>query len=438
MTQCKTLVLSSCASNQGKTLVTASLAYHLKSHGHRVRVFKTGPDYIDPTILERASGNTVYQLDLWMVGEEQCRELLNEAAMHADFILVEGVMGLFDGEPSTADLAKTFGLPVVGVINAQSLAQTIHAVSYGLANFDTDLHYAGTVANCVASVRHAEMIEKSSLRRPEIPFLGNIMRRDEATLPSRHLGLVTANELHDLDKALCCGAEEVAKTKLEHAAIDVYYPQPASTTTRPEPLLKNFSIAVARDDAFAFVYNANVDWLRRMGAQVTFFSPLKDTSIPEADCIYLPGGYPELHLKKLAGNEQMNLCIKRHHSKGKHIYAECGGMMYLLTEICGTDGRAEPGLDILSGTSVMQKKLQSLGYQELKVSKGSLRGHTFHYSTSELSVQPYTFARRPLDQSKSEAIYRTDGVYASYVHFYFESNPAAAVALLTGQDLELN
>lgn len=386
--------------------------------------------------MEFASGNPVYQLDLWMTGEDECKRLLREASNVADFILIEGVMGLFDGTPSTASLAKAFALPVVGILNAGALAQTIHAISHGLATYDPDLHYVGSVANSVASERHAAMIRDSS-SACKVPLLGCIMRAEQSTLPARHLGLVQASEIRDLEEVLRHGARQVSATELPQAFKETTF-EDSIAESEGEGWLKNVSIAIARDAAFSFIYNANIDVLKHMGATLTFFSPLNDESLPEADCVYIPGGYPELHLEKLAVNTSMIAALKKHNASGKHIYAECGGLMYLLTEIVDAQGTTRQMLNLLPGIAVMQKRLKSLGYQQLTIGSEMLRGHTFHYSESDIKVSPFLTSDRPRNEGAGEALYRVPGIYASYTHFYFPSNLRIAKALLTGGSLSDN
>ena len=319
------LLISAPASGQGKTTVTAALARFHANLGRRVRVFKVGPDFLDPMILERASGTPVYQLDLWMGGEAHCRQLLYEAAGAADLILVEGVMGLFDGNPSSADLAVRFGLPVLAIIDANAMAQTFGAVAHGLANYRTGLPFAGVLANRVANTGHAEMLQTSV--PAAICYQGTLYRYPDFALPERHLGLVQAHELADLDQRLDGLAAAVAETQLAALpeAVELVNVQPVDV----QPLLAGVRIAVARDLAFSFVYPANLDLLRAMGAELRFFSPLQDSTLPEADSLYLPGGYPELHLEALEQNRAMRDSIRAHQSAGKPSVAECGGMLYL-------------------------------------------------------------------------------------------------------------
>ena len=315
---CGAWLISAPSSGQGKTSVTAALARHFRNRGLNVRVFKTGPDFLDPMMLERASGAPVYQLDLWMVGQHAVRSLLYAAAQTADLILVEGVMGLYDGEPSSADLATCFKLPVVTVIDAGSMAQTFAAVAQGLARFKP-IPYAGVIANRVASSRHAEMI--ASGLTTDTPLLATLARSAEGGLPERHLGLVQAGELPDIEHKL----DTLAKL-LEASPPPLPSPVDFESSFEPPPpqLLANIRIGVARDAAFAFLYRANLDLLADMGARLQFFSILNDERLPDCDALYLPGGYPELHAATLEENESMRQEIQAFHAAGKPVYAECG------------------------------------------------------------------------------------------------------------------
>lgn len=425
--ECQALLLSSYASNQGKTTITASFAHQLRRQGKRVRVFKVGPDYLDPKILERASGNPVYQLDLWMVGEDECRRLLYEAAGSADVILVEGVMGLFDGNPSSADLAACFGLPVAGILNAGSMAQSLHAVAYGLANYDSRLDYVGTVANCVASEKHGRMILEATAagNGKKMPaYLGAIMRSEKVAIPSRHLGLADACELKNLDALLEAGADLTEATGLSDALRPVRFEAPRLSHMN-EKSLSGIRLAIARDHAFSFLYQANLDWLKTMGAELSYFSPITDSVLPVCDAVYLPGGYPELHLAELSANSSMKGSLLFHVEADKPLYAECGGLLYLLDELTDASGNSGAMAGVIKGKARLGKKLARLGYQQYDLEQGPVRGHTFHYSHSEVSLEPIARACHPASAAikDGEAMYRQGSVTASYVHLYFPSNP---------------
>ncbi|MFL6638548.1 MAG: cobyrinate a,c-diamide synthase, partial [Paraburkholderia graminis] len=292
MSACPALFISAPASGQGKTTITAGLARYHRRLGRRVRVFKTGPDFLDPMILAHASGAPVLSLDLWMVGQDACRNLLAEAAAEADLILIEGVMGLFDGTPSSADLASAFGVPVLAVISAKAMAQTFGAVAFGLANFRPHVPFHGVLANRVGSARHAQMLQEAL--PPTLRWCGHLAASDEIELPDRHLGLHQAAEIDDLDARLERAADALADTALADLPPAVEFGAP--TPLALPPLLQGKEIAIARDAAFSFIYPANVTLLEALGARVQYFSPLADEPLPAGtDAVYLPGGYPELH-----------------------------------------------------------------------------------------------------------------------------------------------
>lgn len=422
---CPALFLTAPASHQGKTTVTAALARHHRNLGRRVRVFKTGPDFLDPYILERASGHTVYGLDLWMNGEDDCRARLHQAAAEADLILIEGSMGLFDGTPSSADLAELLGIPLAAVIDATGMAQTFAAVAYGLASFRPGLAFHGFIANHVASERHAEMLAQ---QLPEhLPLLAALRRDEAARLPERHLGLVQAQEIADLDARLDSAAAQIAATAL--AGLPPSAAFPTVKLAEMPPLLAGKRIAIARDAAFAFVYPANLEMLRRLGAELAFFSPLADPALPNCDAVYLPGGYPELHLDALAANTALKAELHGHIEAGKPLYAECGGMLYLLDRLTRRDGDSAAMLGLLPGHATLQERLCGLGLQQMDFPGGALRGHTFHYTRLETALEPIARAARASGAGSGEALYRRGSLLASYFHAYFPSNPLAAASL---------
>ncbi|WP_439861488.1 cobyrinate a,c-diamide synthase [Pseudomonas sp. MBLB4136] len=422
---CPALLVAAPASGQGKTTVTAALARLHSRQGKRVRVFKCGPDFLDPMILARASGLPVYQLDLWMVGEAESRRLLWQAAGEADLILIEGVMGLFDGSPSAADLARRFGVPVMAVIDGSAMAQTFGALAHGLASFQPDLPFSGVLGNRVGSARHGEMLRDAL--PAAIRWYGALPRSAEIELPSRHLGLVQAEELADLDARLDAAADALA------ASADVALPPPvafAAPAPRPlEPLLAGVRIGVARDSAFAFLYQANLDLLRELGAELHFFSPLADSQLPAVDSLYLPGGYPELHLAELQGNQAMAEAIRSHHAAGKPIHAECGGMLYLLERLTDKQGVSGRMLGLLAGEATLQPRLTALALQEVEMPVGRLRGHTYHHSALSCEVAPFARGECPNYKRTAEAVYRLGRLTASYIHFYLPSAPLAAAEL---------
>jgi cobyrinic acid a,c-diamide synthase len=429
--RCPALLVSAPASNHGKTTVTAALAHFHARAGRRVRVFKSGPDFLDPMILQRAAqSGPAYQLDLWMAGAAACRALVHDAAADADLILIEGVMGLFDGQPSSADLAQLLQVPVLAVIDATGAAQTVGALACGLAHYRPGLRFAGVLANSVASARHAEMIEQGM--PPDLQYLGGMPRNAQFRLPQRHLGLVAAAEVADLDARLAEAATAIGRTVLAALPPPVAF-SAAAEIAAPEPLLRGRRIGVACDAAFSFIYPANLDLLRAMGAELLFFSPLADRALPPLDSIYLPGGYPELHLQALQDNAPMKAALQLHHRSNKPIYAECGGMLYLMTSLTDSAGRRAEMAGLLRGDAAMQSRLQGLGYQSAVFPGGVLRAHTFHHSATTTALQPIARGERLHNTSPGEPVYRAGALIASYLHAYFPSNPRAAAALFSGE-----
>ena len=458
---CPAILIAAPASGQGKTTVVSALARLHARQGRRVRVFKCGPDFLDPVWHSLASGAPVYQLDLWINGEADCRARLFAAAQEADLILVEGVMGLFDGEPSAADLAQRFGLPVLAVVDASSMAGTFGALAFGLQHFRPGLRWAGVLANRVASSRHADML-RTSLQDPQA-WLGALMRNAAMVLPERHLGLTLAEELPDALARLDAAADALADTPLgqmsladwQRWAVDFVGPDvqalghfapcpppalrapplPAQNAQAPAcPTLHGKTIAVARDAAFCFIYAANLDSLRDLGAELVFFSPLADPALPMCDAVWIPGGYPELHAKKLADNTSLRDSLAAHVTAGKPVWAECGGMMVLFDTLELVGGERVPLWGLLPGVVTMHQRLAALGPQQLTLESGTLRGHTFHYSTTATALCPVARTARPDTDARpdtGEALWQRGSVRASYFHAWFPSCAQAVVELFT-------
>ncbi|MCP4933292.1 MAG: cobyrinate a,c-diamide synthase [bacterium] len=427
--QCPALFIAAPASGQGKTTVTAALARHYRDAGQVVHVFKTGPDFLDPMILEQASGNPVYQLDLWMGGKQHCRDLLYKASGTADLILIEGVMGLFDGEKSSADLATLFNIPVLAVINGSAMAQTFGALAHGLATYRSDLPFAGVFANQVASDSHFEMLEECL---PDgLNMLGWLPRNEEIALPSRHLGIVQAKEIDDLDNRIALAALSL-KDIQKFTPAPVLFKSP--NLEAPSNQLEGLRIAIAQDDSFSFLYHANLDLLRDEGAELLFFSPLNDQQLPDADALYLPGGYPELHLDKLAANAPMLKAIRTHHKQGKPIHAECGGMLYLFDQLTNKEGASAELVGLMPGHAKMQKRLSNLGMHAIDLPEGKLRGHTYHYSKLDSPLEPIALSVGARKGRTGEPVFRDLRLNASYLHLYFPSNPMAATKLFASSN----
>jgi cobyrinic acid a,c-diamide synthase len=287
------------------------------------------------------------------------------------------------------------------------------------------------LANRVGSERHAGMLQ-ASLKEPG-HWLGALLRNPALTLTERHLGLVAATELSDAMERLDAAADALAATplgqmsaeQLQAWAVD-FPPAPRSDAGRP---LQGKTIAVARDAAFCFLYAANLECLQQLGAEIVYFSPLKDAALPACDAVWLPGGYPELHAAKLTANQALRDSLRAHVALGKPVWAECGGMMVLFDVLTDKEGHTHPMWGLLPGKVVMQKRLAGLGSQQLLIDGQQLRGHTFHYSTSETPLAPYAHTTRPEGGTGGEAVYVHGPVVASYFHAWFASNPALVARL---------
>ena len=427
---CPALFLSAPSSGEGKTTFTAALARYFRDQGKVVRIFKTGPDYLDPQILAQASGEDVEQLDMWMAGEEYCQQKLFEAAQVADLILVEGAMGMFDGDPSSADLAARFNIPVAIVMDVKGMAQTAAALVTGMANFRQDVKVAGLIANSCGTERHAELIRDAL--PDDLPLLATLPRNPDVALPERHLGLVQAEEVRDeLEQRFNAGVEWVAGNAITELPAPVEFHSAEVPTV--EPLLQGKKIAIAKDVAFSFIYDANLRLLQAMGAEYEFFSPLNDSVMPEADALWLPGGYPELYPAQLAANTEMHRQIQMFHEAGKPILAECGGFLYCLETLTDLEENTYPMLGLMQGQGAMRGKRGCQGMQTAELPEGDIRAHAHHRSRSEGTREPIGHGRRQRHPAPGEAIYRERGLTASYLHLFFASNPQATAAVFNGE-----
>jgi cobyrinic acid a,c-diamide synthase len=325
--------------------------------------------------------------------------------------------------------------------------------------------WAGVLANRVASVRHAGMLQVS-LQEPE-SWMGAVMRNAAMTLPERHLGLTVASEVVDAMERLDAAADAVAETPLGRMTLEQLQrwsvdfaapvvgqeglaaecsapcpppalrapPLPTQNTLPPNPpTLRGTRIAVARDAAFCFIYAANLDTLRALGAELVFFSPLADVALPACDALWIPGGYPELHAQTIAANTALRDSLAAHIAAGKPVWAECGGMMALFDMLVTTDGQQHAQWGLLPGVVTMQKRLAGLGPQQLHLPNGTLRGHTFHYSITETPLQATLRTARPDADpmpDAGEAVWVHGAVRASYFHAWFPSCPEAVVQLFS-------
>ena len=378
------LIIAAPSSGAGKTTVTLALLRHLKRQGVDVRGAKSGPDYIDPRFHEAACGAPCFNLDAWAMRPDRLRDL----ASGAGHLVIEGAMGLFDGAPpdgkgAVADLARLFDISVILVVEAGRMAGSVAALVQGFANHDAQVRVAGVILNNVGSDRHAAML-RGAMEGTGLPVLATLRRDPHLAHPARHLGLVQAMERPDLDPFLDRAADALADS-LDNAAILGMFeslPDAACGPTLPPPAQV---IAIAQDAAFAFAYPHLLrDW-REAGAEIKTFSPLANEPAPQADLIFLPGGYPELHAGRLAANETFVNSL-RNASEQSEIYGECGGYMVLGDGLIDADGthHAMAGLLRLE-TSFANRRLH-LGYRDLIPLGGPfqtpLKAHEFHYATT--------------------------------------------------------
>ena len=431
--RCAAVLVAAPASGQGKTTVASALARLHARAGRRVRVFKCGPDFLDPQWLALASGAPVDSLDLWINGEADCQARLAAAAAQADLVIVEGVMGLYDGQPSAADLARRFGLPVLAVIDASAMAGTFGALAHGLQHFRPGLPWLGVLANRVAGERHARMLHEA-LADPAA-WCGALPRDAAWTLPERHLGLVQAQELPDALARLDAAADALAATPLGRRPLADWpaWSLVGSRAPAVPPLLAGRTVAVAQDAAFCFTYPANLATLRDLGARVVAFSPLAGEPLPACDALWLPGGYPELHAAALAALAPLRAQLQAHVAAGRPLWAECGGMMALFDTLVDAQGQAHALWGLLPGTVTQGHRLAALGPQQLVLGGQALRGHSFHHSTCSTPLQPWAHCQavRGGALGPGEALYVHGPVRASYFHAWFASNPALVAQLLS-------
>ena len=441
---CPAILVAAPASGQGKTTAAAALARLHARQGRRVRVFKCGSDFLDPGWLALASGAPVHSLDLWMTGEADCAQRLWQAARDADLLIVEGVMGLFDGDPSAAELARRFKLPVLAVIDASAMAGTFGALAFGLQHYRSGMPWAGVLANRVAGQRHATML-RDALADPQ-HWLGALPFDPAFALPERLLGLVAATEAGDGLARIDAMADALADTPLGRMnaadllrwSVEFEAPVPSAARSGDSlPSLRGKTVAVARDAAFCFIYPANLDCLEELGAHLVFFSPLVDAVLPRCDAVWLPGGYPELHADRLAANHGLRDSLRAHVDAGRPVWAECGGMMPLFEQLCTANGQDHALWGLLPGRVRMQSRLAALGPQQLLLDGQLLRGHTYHHSTCETGWVVQTRTARPGQPQaagQGEALYVKGALRATYFHAWFPSSPHAVASLFSSRE----
>ena len=380
------LILAAPASGSGKTTVTLGLLRAFRDAGRTVRGAKSGPDYIDPRFHEAACGASCPNLDAWAMDAPTIAGL----AAGPGLLLIEGAMGLFDGAPpdgrgAVADLARTLGLPVILVVDAARMAQSLAPLVAGFAGHDPRVRVAGVILNRIGSARHEAMLRAAC----PLPVLGAVPRDPGLATPARHLGLVQAAERPDLDAFLArAGAAMAAGCELDAiAALAAPLPAAGPPVLRP-PAQR---IAVARDAAFAFAYPHLLDAWRRAGAEIAPFSPLADEPAPEADLVFLPGGYPELHAGRLSAARRFLGSLA-----GRAVHGECGGYMAMGEALIDAEGRAHAMAGLLPLITSFAERRLHLGYRVVRSEAGPFPGrwaaHEFHYATTLRADGPPLFA----------------------------------------------
>lgn len=447
------LLVAGVSSGVGKTTVTVGLTRALRRRGLRVAAFKCGPDYLDPTYHSRAAGQPCHNLDGWMMGKQAVLDTFHVAAAGSDVAIIEGVMGLFDGasatseEGSSAEIAKWLAAPVLLVADAGGMARSIAALARGFCDFDPELRVAALACNRVGSPSHLELLRTALGGR--LPLLGGLQKRPELAFRERHLGLRTADSASVPEALLEHWADEVERGFDLAALLELARSAPALSSSEPssepEPelaaraALPRCRIGVALDEAFHFYYADNLRRLERLGAELCYFSPLAARELPEVDGLYFGGGYPELHAAELARNAGLRSAIRAFAERGRPIYAECGGLMYLADAIRTLDGQSHAMVGCLRGEAVVRERLVALGYVDVETRSRTLlgpsglrfRGHQFRYS--ELCGAPegtaYVLQKRRGGEPLLEG-YQSGSVLGSYVHAHWASNPEVAVGLV--------
>jgi len=442
----KGFVIAAPKSGAGKTTITLGLMKAISKGGIVVAPFKAGPDYIDPSLHRLVCKRPSYNLDTWMMGADGVKESFARGINGADLAIVEGVMGLFDGkigsdEGSTAHLAKTLGLPVILVVDASAMAGSIAPLVKGFVDFDKEVNIAGVILNRVGSPNHYKIL-KAALKKIKIKDFGYIPKSSELLLPDRHLGLVTGAELSGsaewrsfIKNASRLVTKHIEIDKIIGVAKSAKLLKSKKLLTTDKCLGKSPRIAVARDLAFSFYYDENLDMLRDLGARLCFFSPLLDKELPKGtDGLYLGGGYPELHAEVLAANAGLRSEIKAFAEQGRPVYAECGGLMYLGRSLKDLDGNSYEMAGVFPWRSKMLTRRKRLGYRELRMKAGSpflkkggvIRGHEYHYSELHTRAKIETVYKLGKGRAATNEGYLYKQTLASYMHLHFRSNPEFA------------
>jgi cobyrinic acid a,c-diamide synthase len=419
----------------------------LTSRGYTVAPFKVGPDFIDPGHHSRVTGRASRNLDGWMLSKAYNLDAFARQTVDADIVVVEGVMGLFDGYDgrseagSTAQMAKWLDLPVVLVVGARAMARSAAALVQGFERFDDRLSFAGVLFNHLGSDRHLGYLKEAMDGHVRMPVLGGLVRDEKIAIPERHLGLVTRED-HNLAEDSCTRLAGLIEKQIDLDALLQMLPeidlQGSRSATADPAKPADVRIGVARDAAFCFYYPDNLELLAAAGARLVPFSPLTDGHLPDGLAgLYFGGGYPELHAKALADNRSLRQEIRQLSRKNMPIYGECGGFMYLCREMGDTHGDVFPMTGCLPFGTRMLDRLKALGYREITQTQATVlgpagqtaRGHEFHYSAIADGAVDANGVYRVTDRAgmqKSAEGFVVDQTLGSYVHLHFGSCPQAA------------
>ncbi len=443
------LLIAGTSSGVGKTTITLGLIAALHQRGLRVQPFKAGPDYIDPTYHTLAAERPCRNIDTWMVPPDRALSLFNRAAHRADIAIIEGVMGLFDGfsyddeAGSSAQIAKLVNAPVLLVLDVGKIARSAGALATGYLQFDPTLNIAGFILNRCGSKNHYQGVKRAVETATQRPVVGWVPKDAALYIPERHLGLIPTDERGQLSTFISHAADVVeSHFDIEQILTLSQSQAPPETTEAPPthsvPVTDSpICIAVARDAAFSFYYEDNIDLLRENGAKIIFFSPQTAPDLPPGTCgLYLGGGFPEIYAAQLAANQPFHQALRRAHQAGLPIYAECGGFMYLTEAIVDLEGHHHPMPGLVPGLSRMQPHRVSLGYRVVESPGGNFllpahtptRGHEFHWSIWEHSTDAPAWLIQPRrgNPPPQPNGYVEDRLIASYVHLHFAHRPQLA------------
>lgn len=415
------ILIGATSSGSGKTTLTLGLLRALKRRGLEVQPFKCGPDYIDTKYHELASGKNAINLDLFLSSQRHVENIYTRYASSSDVSVVEGVMGLFDGydkmEGSSAQIAELLDIPVILIMNAKSMAYSVAPILYGFKNFYKNLHVVGVVFNMVNTESHYHFLV-DACKDVGITPLGYLPKNEELSIPSRHLGLsISQDFLFDefANKAADFMEKYLDIDRLLSLTRKALRP---ISNVKYDNHITPLKTAIASDEAFNFYYHENIECLRKRG-EVTFFSPLNDSLLPEADLIYIPGGYPELFLEKLSSNVDMIESIRQYIEQGGRVLAECGGMMYLSSSIVDMEGKEYPMVGVFPQKASMQQMKLKLGYRKLNYNGLEIKGHEFHYSHTDGDLESVAQQYNAKGISVDTKLLRYQNTIAGYTHFYW-------------------